>query len=313
MPLGSKPNTYSEIPENETLKRYQGFATTRGEQKTGRSLYTSLAKYFGAGVLAGALVSGKKLDAPVAVGALGLLYGLRQESLAASPGWKEQIAKLNSDNISDKTVSIGGKTYLLAKGFDKIESAGYGFGFLNTPNSPSSYYMTGDGNHYEIYLMPDDTRLVDLFLDITNLLNAMSDDVKQKIAFIALRPTPRVYDTNAITSLFSRQVLPRIVICFKSEQSKKQDVEMVIRPIKNFIDSLVKANKVQTSGYHPRYSAKITDTDDIIYVGFGSGDYKKLPYRSDEFERKGPPLWRAYDDMAYQKGREQELKMTVPQ
>ena len=296
-----------EILKNETLERYQGIARERGEQKTGRSFYTSLAKYVGAGALTGtvvgALAGAKKLEAPVVGGTWGLLYGLRQEYLAASPGWKAQMEKLNPDNISDRTVSISGKTYLLAKGFDAIEAAGY---------SPH-VRMSGDGKHYEIYLMPSDTHLVDFFLDITNFLNTVPD-LKKTIAFVALRPTPRIYDTNAITSVFSRQVLPRIIICFRKgafKISQPSILKNMIQWINRFITNKTQYI-VQPSGYPPRYSEEITN---IIYIGFGSGDYKKL--HPNEFKRHTKTTWYGRtvsedNDMAYPEDME-ELKMTVPQ
>jgi hypothetical protein len=329
--------------KNARLARALTTATTKEQERNRGLQYNRIFKYAGAGALAGWILSmadeaktylgmqptlsGSQRAAGIAaagaVGAAGAgLSLLRQYIFQAPAGFAEQLNLLNDKNISKKTVFIGGKEYLLALGLDKLEEAGYSTG----KKGPH-----GNGQHYEIYVSPDQAHLVHLFLAILTELSTTYSALRDSIAFIALRPTPRVYNDSSFTGFFSREVLPHIVICLKSITDIGR-ATIVARDISQLICRLTtqvassfqgrlypKLHNMVPSGYQPRNSQTVTrrwredkdkKTTDYTFAGFGSPDYKK--YHKDDFERHynwyGMPT---ADDMAYPKKRERYLKIEL--
>jgi hypothetical protein len=211
--------------------------------------------------------------------ALGVMVGLPlflSPALAAtstmhaeSVQWLKSLEKLTKNEISNTTTAeIGGKRYLLANNFDDI----------------SNIY---DGNHYEIYLMPQNEKLVDVFLALLTAMNKYKKD----IAFIAIRPTPGIS-----MSACSRKPLPRIIISLKPNSTK--DV------VESIVDTLLQDKMFFEGRGRPRYSDKIVKSNKGIYIGFGSGDYKETAEGQREYApMKSTSYWRFLsndvEDMAY--------------
>jgi hypothetical protein len=202
-----------------------------------------------------------------------------------------QLATLNTT----ATVTIGGQEYKLSKDFNDIEAAGYGTDKI------------GDGQHFEIYLMPDGLHLIPLFKAVESLLVG-NFDLTNAMAFVALRPTNLIYDSEGLMSRFSRQVLPRIVIGFKSlpgtatndeKIARRNEVEEFVNKISKLIISELTFSSMKPFGYHPRNSEKLTD---YIYYGFGSPDFKIKNTKGFERHTTWGGIRSADNDMALPEG-----------
>jgi hypothetical protein len=263
--------------------KYQASGTS-GEQDIAQknvAMFKTTAQLAAMGAAAGAAVGG--------------LHLLRQYLFQAPAGFAEQLKKLDGNSISDKIVEIGGKRYVLARAFDDLTQTGYGEGSGQTYD---------DNRHYEIYLMPDDPHLVGLFLAVIKMINESAGDLKDAIAFIALRPTPRVYNDYSLTSILWRtqQVLPRIVICLKNSKNKafKTEAQKLINAINALISrefTLMKPRR-----YQPWGSQQLTP---FISAGYCNLNYKK----------KNPKQFQAgwfSGDMAYPALPRQFLQLNPP-
>jgi hypothetical protein len=296
----------------QLLQKRMETALSKGERKTMAALFADIAKKSGMSAAAvAAYARAVKADdyskLPLSdVGhfsAVGALLGAPGELIkqykAAPPGWLDQIKQLNVHNVSEKTVAIMGKDYLLSKYFDNIKAAGY---------DPYSNDM-GD---YGFELMPPVSKVVTLFFDLEKWFNKEKDEVKDKIAFIALRPTPELYDGSG---LFSHgQVVPRIIIGLKlqpdvSDQVRKSGAEEVLFSL---VDFLVPTGSISLPGSFPEskdfppYTQKLGS---ILSAAFGSRNYKaKHP---GDFESHKKYVWFGSlpNDMAYPRGREKALQL----
>lgn len=209
--------------------------------------------------------------------------------------WHTKLESLTKNNILDGSMFIGGKEYFLSAKFNNTVSAGY-----TRIGEPETDIGT-KWQHYEIYIIPDNEHLIDLFADINGWAQELDPAIKEHIAFIALRPTPDVYTTS---NPLTRQVLPRIIICLKpmpADQTLQNYKEFTQSLIKNLYIQFSKTfNHMRESGYHPRYSEKLTP---YIFVGFGGQNYKDIKEHQNLFERN--QTWygtSAPTDMAYHKG-----------
>lgn len=228
----------------------------------------------------------------------------------SSPAWISQLKELdnNISSISKKVIYLGvpldkvnpaleqggyvswlknlatrskyvRKAYLLASGFDDIEHA---FG----------------NDHYELYLMPKDEYLVDVFLAINELLKNKTTDLGKLVAFVALRPTPGV-----TKSPFNGKNLPRIIIGFK-RGTQPADMKKIL----NGLDAYFKQawynyQDIISLNVQPRYSQKIND---LIYAAYGSADYKDEVGAREDYVTKNTSFWRTWwpseptnEEMAY--------------
>jgi hypothetical protein len=318
--LSPEAEEQSAIPE--ALKKYQKKATEKELQRREGPSYGSMLKSVGAGASLGlvpmvaslvgeevafAHYNREMLKSTPALATAGALAGLaytygKHHIFKTPPGWEAQLKSLNATNTSPNSVSILENTYILAKDFDAIGAAGY---------NDNDNKIAGS-RHYEIYLMPAHQFLFELFTDIRRKLLFLKDkSLKDTIAFIALRPTPRVYDTYNLTDLLSRKVLPRIVIAFKSSvplEEQKKAAENLILLIRS-----TRWRQMESSGYQPWGSKKITD---LIFAGLGSLNYKKL---HPAVFKAQPTLfnvrtwlnavWSSKGEMAYPLGQEKKLEL----
>lgn len=166
------------------------------------------------------------------------------------------------------------KAYLLSSLFNDIENV----------NKDNAYYL---------FLNPNDANLVNVFLALNNAFEKNMNDYKNKIAFLAMRPTPGI--TKAPSN---GKNMPRIIIGFTPSVNKK-DVEGVIRTI-NALSINGKNISEISLDVQPRYSQKITPW---LYAAYGSADYKDSVKGKEAFANKAKGLWfwqsPSDEDMAY--------------
>ena len=163
-----------------------------------------------------------------------------------------------------------GKAYLVSAQFNKIQDA-------------------HKDNHYELYLMPKDDFLVDLFVKLSSDEFFSSEEgkkVKSIISFMALRPTPGV-----TKSPFNGKNMPRIIIGFNSD-AFKQEVERAVEYFHARITNYLLEKNISINqlglGIQPRYSHKVNN---LIYVAYGSADYKDSVQGKKEYADKVQTWW----------------------
>ena len=197
-----------------------------------------------------------------------------------SKEWYENLQSLNKKSISNKNIiTIGSQEYLLHKDFDNID-------------------QIDPKNHYEIYLMPKDEDLAQVFASLPIWLEKYKSDID----FIGILPLRGV-----ATSACSNENLPRIIVGLKTGASKDIVTKMVsaIYSSKRTGDEYYKG-----IGTAPRYSAEFAVegyynrliSDKLIYVGYGSGDYKEAHPDEYTMKKKVPFLYffsKEVDDKAY--------------
>lgn len=225
--------------------------------------------------VAGTLFFGPLLAMPIDMAILtyfgGSLGGLTVAGLAGShmrgsPAWNAQLQKLyNSKDRLDAVTHLYlgipeelthriGKLYLLSARFNDISHA-------------------KNNDHYEIYLMPKDEYITDLFLTINhNLMIKQNKAYKDAIAFLGIRPTP-----GTTRAPYNDKNLPRIIIGLKPNVDK-QLVKQLVELIDGFgIETSYKNKTVYIAGNllgsntQPRYSKQYNN---LIYTAYGSADYK---------------------------------------
>jgi hypothetical protein len=159
------------------------------------------------------------------------------------------------------------------------------------------------GKNYEIYLMPEDKDLIDIFLMLDDRLNF---DV---IAFIALSLRQDVIKS---VGEFSAQILPRIIISLKEFDDEEEARVAAINLIR-FLKSILK--QYSGIGYKPRFSAEIPGTKKLIYVGFGSGDYKESEAGGKAYKDKSLRawLWSWIDSKEYMAYQKDSQRIVVPE
>ncbi|HEV2917375.1 MAG TPA: hypothetical protein VGW78_06555 [Candidatus Babeliales bacterium] len=207
----------------------------------------------------------------------GLIYKERSAEIGGVP---QEIQNTNRDKYNIMK-DVDGKTYFFANSFHDIDRF--------------------ETQHYEIYLMPKDKELVDVFLSLItggSSISAYWGD----IAFIVIRPTPGVS-----TSVYNGKYLPRIIIGLRPFVYR--------RDVYNFVEVLKKLlSKYEGIGYHPRYSEEIPGTNKLIYAAYGSGDYKDTQAGQEKYKSMKSKSWwrfisRDIEDMAY-KNEDQRVSKT---
>lgn len=161
--------------------------------------------------------------------------------------------------LFDSNAKFVRKAYLLSSVFNNIENA-------------------DKGNHYEIYLMPRDEDLISLFLELSSL--ERGSDLSKNLAFIAVRATPGV-----TKSPYNSKNMPRIIIGFTSE-AKPESVAAFVA----YLMFAKKSGELFTErglGIQPRYSKRINN---LIYVAYGSADYKDSEAGQKEYATKPKTL-----------------------
>jgi hypothetical protein len=208
-------------------------------------------------------------------------FATYKQMRASSPEWLAQINTLREEDFTADPIILGNVSYLVSSIFH------------NTSNKRTS-------NHYELYLMPIDAEIADLFHAVVNALNA-DEDVKEHIAFIVVRLTPGI--TRRTTN---RKILPRIIVGLHDGVSKA-NANKILKIVHNATSQNTSIDK------HPRYSqpifppVKVVIKPTILYAALGGGDYKDV--HRDEFERKTGILWDAPDDMAYKNSATEALSL----
>jgi hypothetical protein len=195
---------------------------------------------------------------------------------ASTPEWLIQISKLRDDEFTADPILIGQQSYLVSIKFPHIENV-------------------HGGNHYELYLMPEDAELADVFHHVVDALDNADEAVKKCVAFVVVRAVPGTTYAN------ERKVLPRVIVGLKDGVSQAE-ASVVLKVIYR------ETSHIFGIGKHPRYSEPVaTSLKSLMYAGFGSGDYKEL--HPDEFERNTGLFWNAPDDRTYKNSEEQALTL----
>jgi hypothetical protein len=199
------------------------------------------------------------------------LIALWNYKRTSSPAWLKQIKQLKKEDFRKDPVLIGQNAYLVSKEFGNTEFA-------------------HSDNRYELYFMPNTEQLVDVYKAIIEALE-QNPAMKKYVDFVALRLTP-------YTSYSHGKPLPNILVRLSKFASFALQDTIAANSVLVLLYNAT--NGYTGSGIHPRYSSPLPEVNNLIYTAFGSGDAKEL--HPNNFERKGPPLWRAYDDRAYKKG-----------
>jgi hypothetical protein len=231
----------------------------------------------------------------------------------STPEWIAQLQELN-----DKISSISKKVMYLGVPGDKVspalEKGGYIAWFKNfaTGNKyvRKSYLLSSafddkdralDCEHYELYLMPKDDYLVDIFLavhDFLKLQKINEASAANAVAFIALRPTPGI-----TKSPYNAKNLPRIIIGFKHGATKKDVINIAQMLDEYFKTAYTNYLDVISLDVQPRYSQQLNK---LMYAAYGSADCKDEAGAQEEFARKkAKTFWQRWVsgptdiDMAY--------------
>jgi hypothetical protein len=230
-------------------------------------------------------------------GVAGLLYNVRSEYLAADPGWAEQLGKLNATNISDTIIRSNGKDYITAQDFNNLEAPH----FHSTVGGALDWHAG-----YEFHLMTMPLHQIGLFLHLQNAAK-VTLFVKDLIAIIAVRPSPRIYDTSGIKGrLFAgklNDILARIIIFLKTDLNKDQ-AQIVARWIYYQIQGYAQAKNIEITdlnpnGYWPSYTQELTPVSHVLFARYNSITYAKMQAKQrSEFAYKSY-FFTANDDLAY--------------
>jgi hypothetical protein len=128
--------------------------------------------------------------------ALGAASSLYNQYRAATPGWKEQLNMLEKHiDLSGPVVEVDGKTYLASKKFNNTTN-------INNPKMRKN----------QIYFMPTDEHLGDVFNAIHDPLNIEPNDIEAVI----VRAAPGVPSTG--WRFINKRILPRIIVQVKEEK-----------------------------------------------------------------------------------------------
>ncbi|HEV2917374.1 MAG TPA: hypothetical protein VGW78_06550 [Candidatus Babeliales bacterium] len=334
-----KPHYAPETPQSEVLKKLAAYRkTAQLKKKMGYAKGAATgATVFGAASMAFALaikgLGASKQEAAAMVASSALTGALSLTLLEAfgglsSPEWIAQLEKLEKAAEDGKIDSIkfahvGGFPEDIMKqnpsyeGIKGVEGRIY---FLSQRfNDISSLHEDG---HYEVYLMPQDEYLVDVFLslfgDFSSFIDekdpyypkllAIFDAFKEfwhLISFIIIRPTPGVS-----TSVYNGKYLPRIIIGL-NETVDQETAHNFVEQLKQLLVDFIAAGGI---GYHPRYSEEIPNTNKFIYAAYGSGDYKDTQAGQQGYASMKSKSWwrfisRDIEDMAY-KSEDQRVSKT---
>jgi len=312
--MGSETESKGLRSGHKHLKHYAKIAAKKDIRGSKKEI-TEKVKV--AGLILGTNAVGFGVLAPTA-GALGIVLAgtalmsaplasiLIADAYGTSPAWTAQLQLLaqNKASISNKKVLYMGvpvdkineeleskinqysrfykmwhykelrKAYLLSSTFDDIKFA-------------------NEGSFYYLFLNPNDANLVNVFLALNNTFERNLNYYIDKIAFLAIRPTPGI--TKAPSN---GKNMPRIIIGF-GPSAKDEAVEEVM----SMLDSLtINGKKISeiSLNVQPRYSQKINPW---LYAAYGSADYKDSDEGKKLFADKAKGLWfwqsPSDEDMAY--------------
>lgn len=166
------------------------------------------------------------------------------------------------------------KAYLLSSDFKNI----------------SSNIATTD-KHYELYLMPKDESLIATFIQTYYLIKERFNHI---VSFLAIRPTPGI-----TKSPFNSKNMPRIIIGFKEDADKK-NIQTLIQALN---EKMREFNMSEGLDIQPRYSHKLNS---LMYIGYGSPDYKDSKQGQKEYAGKAKTLWQRWfgatdEELAFKK------------
>lgn len=197
-------NPPREIP-TRNLYYYKNQAKKRGEKKSYWKLLKQTAKSL---VIWGACGAGFQSCTPhdtketllktaALTGATGALVSggsaLYNRYRAATPGWKNQLNILEKHiDLSGPVVEVDGKTYLASKKFNNTTN-------INNPKMRKN----------QIYFMPTDEHLGDVFNAIHDPLNIEPNDIEAVI----VRAAPGVPSTG--WRFINKRIFPRIIVQVK--------------------------------------------------------------------------------------------------
>jgi len=252
----------------------------------------------------------------VTVGAIyGAIWSMWREAFYrnSTPEWIEQLQELNK-SLQGSAPSLSKKVMYLGVPNDKkspaLEQGGYIAWFKNLATRSKyvrkAYLLSSafddisqafDPMHYELYLMPKDEYLVDVFLAVHDFCKKNKSNLTSTVSFIAMRPTPGV-----TKSPYNSKNLPRIIIGFKNSATKDDVIDMVQALNAHFEQAWLNYQNIISLNVQPRYSQKLND---LIYAAYGSADYKDSALGMNMFRYKAKTLFQRWwsgasdDDMAY--------------
>lgn len=254
----------------------------------------------------------------LAVGAgLGAVTGMWADAFnSSSPAWLAQMNTLDEkkDNIEKDEVLLTGVPFdQVNRGLEKTVKTNFAMEMWWTgalKRIRKAYLLSAkfhniekafDNDHYEIYFMPKNEELVDVFLAIDQQLQTHNNHV----AFLAMRPTPGI-----TKSPYNSKNMPRIILGFNNNTSKDA-VLKVLQPLYTMLKE--KFPNAMLHNATPRYSKKI---DDLMYVAYGSADYKDgAGYKKPKTKTIFQWLWSGPSDgdMAFgDKAKEITIAESVP-
>ncbi len=216
----------------------------------------------------------------LAVGAaLGALAGMWSDAFKnSSPLWLEQMKQLdeNKESINkDEILLVGVPLNQVDKNLEETAKTRSTFGLWWTGElkrlrkayllSETFHYIKNafENDHYEIYLMPKDEKLVTIFLAVNTFLQP--EERANKVAFLALRPTPGI-----TKSAYNSKVMPRIILGFKNDASKDA-VEKIVTLLSDMLQK--EYPRALMHNAIPRYSRKIDGM--TLFHAYGSADFKE--------------------------------------
>ncbi len=220
----------------------------------------------------------------------------------STPEWIEQLKVLLTEKDKSNNHIISKKLMYLGVPTDKINLTNW-FGrkkyvskvYLLSSNFDDITHAFTE-HHYEIYLMPKDEYLGDLFVALTKYLNT-DEKLRKYVSFVAIRPTPGV-----TKSPFNGKNLPRIIIGFKPSAMQLDVIDVVQKLDNKFKETWDNYATVMGLNVQPRYSQKINN---LMYAAYGSADYKDEVGAQAEYANKAKTFFQRWwsglsdDDMAY--------------
>lgn len=220
----------------------------------------------------------------------------------STPEWVEQLRLLLSEQDELRKPIIGKKVAYFGVPVDKVDLTNW---FGRKKYVSKAYLLSSNfdditnaftDNHYEIYLMPKDEYLGDLFVALTKYLNT-DKKLGAYVSFVAIRPTPGI-----TKSPFNGKNLPRIIIGFKPSATQLDVINVAQDLDKKFKETWENYATVMGLNILPRYSQKIND---LMYAAYGSADYKDSVKAQAEYAPKAKTFFQRWwsgpsdDDMAY--------------
>ena len=214
----------------------------------------------------------------------GIDFYIERAKKNRNPEFFHQLQKLRP-LLSDKTIYLGVPEEKRVTE-PKYTSALMNYWFGNYKLIPKQYFLLKgfedtkhafENDHYELYLMPDDTHLYDTVDALINFLKKFYEtyykSLKDVIAFIAVRPTPGI-----TKSPFDNKPMPRIIVGFKPNTYKDEySGKLYTEKRSEFQSPIYHLNKkvaIKKFGCLgiPRYSKEFERS--CIFWAYGSADFK---------------------------------------